>query len=629
MADGGKLPNGKYKYEKGDEGMYQGDEVRVVKYRNGERIYEYNLIDEDGKVKTHGVAKAEKFENQFRFFPKMAKGGGIYTTDSLYYLQVIKDDKEVAREKFRAKSLKEAKEISEDEYESKYISKYGNPLNFIVSEAMEEGGKTLESIRKEIDERNMKIRFKIATIIGLDKAIKYLDMDYVISPFKLIEASVSKGFITIDEIDENLWDAARYEADDVDSYYRGSGEGIGSSDVNAFVSNMLNSAGIKVGVVDGRYTRMAKGGKLIGNQKKLDVNKNGKLDAEDFKMLRGKMEEGGYISYANGDYENKLGNFETLDSAKKFAKANKSKYETITFEDEFGDNIVVSNEDSFKDIDWLFSNEMAKGGKVKKDFKVGDKVIYAPNGKFFGAKNVSYIKKAEITSIEEVLGKKVYTLEFKNKFGQIVNTLQTQNSKEIDLDPDVKMAMGGKVKFADKVKEVKASLLKRKKVSPKVQKDYGKTYSPKEAEQSAKRIIGAQVKKYEVKKKFKKGGKTIAQTPAPSKDRVYGSSKNKVGSASSQKSAMSIKLDEGIVKTLTNKAKEYNENHSSKVSTSTLKAVMRRGMGAYSTSHRPTISGGAPNSRQAWGFARVNKFLLKKGGTKVKKAYVQDDDLLK
>ena len=126
-----------------------------------------------------------------------------------------------------------------------------------------------------------------------------------------------------------------------------------------------------------------------------------------------------------------------------------------------------------------------------------------------------------------------------------------------------------------------------------------------------------------------KGGKTIAQTPAPSKDRVYGSSKNKVGSASSQKSAMSITLDEDIVKTLTNKAKEYNENHSSKVSTSTLKAVMRRGMGAYSTSHRPTISGGAPNSRQAWGFARVNKFLLKKGGTKVKKAYVQDDDLLK
>ena len=87
-------------------------------------------------------------------------------------------------------------------------------------------------------------------------------------------------------------------------------------------------------------------------------------------------------------------------------------------------------------------------------------------------------------------------------------------------------------------------------------------------------------------------------------------------------------MNESILKTLSQKAKEYNEKHSSKVSTSTLKAVMRRGMGAYSTSHRPTITGGAPNSRQAWGFARVNKFLKKKGGAQVKKAYVQDDDLL-
>ena len=43
--------------------------------------------------------------------------------------------------------------------------------------------------------------------------------------------------------------------------------------------------------------RMAKGGKLVGKQKNLDVNKNGKLDAEDFKMLRGnKMAKGGEAS---------------------------------------------------------------------------------------------------------------------------------------------------------------------------------------------------------------------------------------------------------------------------------------------------------------------------------------------
>lgn len=190
-------------------------------------------LAKDSKMADGGeTAAAEHNIKQAKYGAKLAKGGGIYSSDSLYYLQVLKDGEEVGREKFRAKNLREAKEIAEDDYEQKYINKHGNPLNFIVSEAM------------------------------------------------------------------------------------------------------------------------AKGGKLIGKQKKLDLNKNGKLDAEDFKMLR-------------------------------------------------------------------------KG----------------------------------------------------------------------------KMAMGGKVKFEDKVKAIKASLLKRKKVSPKVQKDYGKTYSPKEAEESAKRIVGAQTAKYELKKK--------------------------------------------------------------------------------------------------------------------------------
>jgi hypothetical protein len=127
---------------------------------------------------------------------------------------------------------------------------------------------------------------------------------------------------------------------------------------------------------------------------------------------------------------------------------------------------------------------------------------------------------------------------------------------------------------------------------------------------------------------MKKGGINSGSTPAPKKDRIYGSKINKKGSASSKTSAKEIKLNESIIETLNNKAKEYNEKHNSKVSINALKAVMRRGMGAYSSSHRPFITGGAPNSRQAWGFARVNKFLKKKSGQKVKAAYVQDDDLL-
>lgn len=126
----------------------------------------------------------------------------------------------------------------------------------------------------------------------------------------------------------------------------------------------------------------------------------------------------------------------------------------------------------------------------------------------------------------------------------------------------------------------------------------------------------------------RQGRKSAAQTPAPQKERVYGSDKNPVGSAASQQSAAKIELSEKITSSLKKKVEDYNERHKKKVSLATAKAVMRRGMGAYSKSHRPTITGGAPNSRQAWGFARFNKFLKKKSGEPVKKAYVQDDDLL-
>jgi hypothetical protein len=61
-------------------------------------------------------------------------------------------------------------------------------------------------------------------------------------------------------------------------------------------------------------------------------------------------------------------------------------------------------------------------------------------------------------------------------------------------------ADGGTTTFNDKVKSIKAGLLKRKKVSPSVRKDYGKTYSKTEALDSAKRIAGA-MRKNEMSKK--------------------------------------------------------------------------------------------------------------------------------
>jgi len=115
-----------------------------------------------------------------------------------------------------------------------------------------------------------------------------------------------------------------------------------------------------------------------------------------------------------------------------------------------------------------------------------------------------------------------------------------------------------------------------------------------------------------------------SKTPSPIKDRIHGSKVNPKGSASSEKSASSIKFNSKTIASLTTKLNEFKETHDTKkVSLSDLKAVYRRGLGAYSTSHRPNIP------RNAWAMARVNAFLRKVGGGEHKKAYVQDDDLLK
>ena len=137
--------------------------------------------------------------------------------------------------------------------------------------------------------------------------------------------------------------------------------------------------------------------------------------------------------------------------------------------------------------------------------------------------------------------------------------------------------------------------------------------------------------------RFKTGGsirkpkkRTISQTPAPNKDRIYGSKINKPKSSESKSKASSIILSPSVIKSIRTKINQHNEEYpNKKIPLSSAKAVVRRGMGAYSSTHRPTISGGKPNSRVAWGLARLNAFIYKivKGKSKSGK-YKQDDDLI-
>lgn len=118
--------------------------------------------------------------------------------------------------------------------------------------------------------------------------------------------------------------------------------------------------------------------------------------------------------------------------------------------------------------------------------------------------------------------------------------------------------------------------------------------------------------------------RTEAQTPAPKRDQIKGSAKNPKGSASGSRG--NIKISDEQVKALENLRDAHNEKYSAdhkKVDLGTLKAVYRRGAGAFSTSHRPNVT-----SRAQWALARVKAFLKLVGTGQRKKSYTTDLDLL-
>jgi hypothetical protein len=114
--------------------------------------------------------------------------------------------------------------------------------------------------------------------------------------------------------------------------------------------------------------------------------------AEDLKFFFDEeYANGGVIAYANDDYDNKIGVFNSMLEAKKFAKANKWRYDTILFEDEYGDNIIVSKDDTFKDVDSLFSDSFKKGGMMAHggEIKSTEKLPYKLDKYFIkGAKTI-------------------------------------------------------------------------------------------------------------------------------------------------------------------------------------------------------------------------------------------------
>jgi hypothetical protein len=116
-----------------------------------------------------------------------------------------------------------------------------------------------------------------------------------------------------------------------------------------------------------------------------------------------------------------------------------------------------------------------------------------------------------------------------------------------------------------------------------------------------------------------------SDTPAKRSERRRGSRRNKPGSASTGRG---ITFSAATTSTLRDKVREHNESYgadaSKRATLSMLKAVYRRGSGAFSTSHSPAV-----RSRDQWALARVNAFLvLLRTGAPRNPKYTTDNDLL-
>lgn len=119
------------------------------------------------------------------------------------------------------------------------------------------------------------------------------------------------------------------------------------------------------------------------------------------------------------------------------------------------------------------------------------------------------------------------------------------------------------------------------------------------------------------------GLRSSAQTPAKPEERIAGSERNEVGSAATANDA--IEVGSATETALRNLIASYEEQYpkETKPTMGQLKAVYRRGAGAFSKSHRPD------KTRHQWALARVNTFLRMLRGGVVKQSYrAADQDLL-
>lgn len=280
--------------------------------------------------------------------------------------------------------------------------------------------------------------------------------------------------------------------------------------------------------------------KLIGNQSRIDMNKNGRIDAEDFKILRSSMNgayrnERKHVNH-NEDYEIRY----AKPRPKRTGYKGKRAFDDGGTIDAFTIRVVKGTSGKPNEI---ISDpqeiRFRKGGSVKnerlhvnhsEDYEVRyakprpSRTGYKGKRKFNDGGNIPLmflVKKGDVVIAEfkneEDAKDFIYEYELEhprvnlelinpnfipkfskkyvpeNRLSESEWMMKHNSSREARA-----YAGGGKVSFKDKARAI-AKKFEGKRVEPKYQKEYGKVYSKAEAKEVGNKIAGSQKAKYDAK----------------------------------------------------------------------------------------------------------------------------------
>lgn len=222
----------------------------------------------------------------------------------------------------------------------------------------------------------------------------------------------------------------------------------------------------------------ANGGSLIGNQKRIDMNHNGKIDAEDFEIMRNTM-NGAWRKERKYVNSTSRKNGKVIDYEVRYARKNnpsRKGYKGKTF---------------------------ATGGGLNEDVSV----IYVDNYPY-------YIKKMDSThfrmanskdGVDIVIPSHILQHRGESYFEDVRSWLKggaNPNGKKYETNDSY--ATGGGVSNFERLSRVVAKNYEGKRVKPQYQKEYGKVYSKEEAKEVGNKVAG----KVKANQKMSTGGAT-------------------------------------------------------------------------------------------------------------------------